>query len=79
MGEIICENYSGVDLMALSLTKLPSDADVKKQMDAVKKQGKEALDQIGHQARELEAQQRVMQSLPPQQPPAPQPQGVPAQ
>ncbi|MBS1082343.1 hypothetical protein [Gluconobacter kondonii] len=77
-GEIISENYSGSDLMALSLTKLPSDADVKKQMDAVKKQGKEALDQIGHQARELEAQQRVMQSLPPQQPPAPQPQGVPA-
>lgn len=79
IGEIICENYSGAELMELALTKLPSDADVKKQVAAIQKQGKAALDQIDAQARELEAQQRVMQSLPPQQSPAPQPQGVLAQ
>ncbi|GAB6854051.1 hypothetical protein [Asaia astilbis] len=78
-GEIICENYSGPELMALSLTKLPSDADIKRQIAAVQKQGKAALEQIEAQAREIEAQQRVMHSLPPQQPPAPQPQGAPAQ
>lgn len=78
-GEIICENYTGADLMDLSLTRLPSDADVQKQVAAVKRQGAEALAQIEHQSNELAAQQRVMQSLPAQQPPAPQTQGVPAQ
>lgn len=79
IGEIICENYSGAELMELALTKLPSDADVRKQVAAIQKQGKSALEQIDAQAREMAAQQRVMQSLPPQQPTAPQPQGEPAQ
>jgi len=77
-GEIICENYSGADLMDLSMTKLPSDADVKNQMETIKKQAAEALVQIGQQAREIEAQQRIMQGMPQPQPAA-QPQGVPAQ
>lgn len=76
-GEIICANFDGKTLLEMSLTKMPTDADIKKQITMIEKQAKEALGHLNGQLQAIE-QQAAMQ-LPPPQPGAPQPQGVPAQ
>lgn len=90
-GEIICANFSGEELLQMSLTKMPTDADIKKQVASVQAQSKDALAHIEQQAREVQAQMRVQHELqagqPPQMPMPPQggpppqqlSQGVPAQ
>lgn len=76
-GEIICENFDGKTLLEMSLTKMPTDADIKKQITLVQKQEREAVEHLNGQLQALQ-QQAAMQLHPPQ-PGAPQPQGVPAQ
>lgn len=78
-GEIICENFDAKTLLEMSLSKMPTDSDIKKQITMVKKQGEQALAHIAGQIREIEARANVQQSVAQAQPPAPQPQGVPAQ
>lgn len=78
-GEIICDNFDGKTLLKMSLTKMPTDADIKKQISLVKKQGEQALAHIRSQFDEMQARQRIQQSIAQPQQGAPQPQGVPAQ
>lgn len=90
-GEIICANFSGKELLQMSLTKMPTDADIKKQVASIQAQSSAALAHIEKQAREVQAQMRVQHELQakqvPQMPMQPQggppsqqlPQGAPAQ
>lgn len=80
-GEIICDNFSGEELLQMSLTKMPTNDDIKRQVGLVKKQAAEALRHIQSQAHEMQAQARIQQALQGVQPQQPQlpPQGAPAQ
>ena len=61
----------------MSLTKMPTDADIKKQITLVQKQEREVVEHLNGQLQAI--QQQATMQLPPPQPGAPQPQGVPAQ
>lgn len=76
-GEIICANFDGKTLLEMSLTKMPTDADIKKQITLVQKQEREAVEHLNGQLQAI--QQQAAMQLPPPQPGAPQPKGVPAQ
>lgn len=75
-GEIIAENFSGTQIMEMSMIHLPSDTDIKKQISDVQEQARRAMQQIEFQAHEIEARARVAQSLAPAMPP-PQPAAAP--
>lgn len=76
-GEIICANFDGETLLEMSLTKMPTDEDIKKQITQIQKQEKQAVEHLNGQLQELQRQAAMqLQATPPG---APQPQGVPAQ
>nr|WP_156102456.1 hypothetical protein [Acetobacter malorum] len=76
-GEIICANFDGETLLEMSLTKMPTDEDIKKQITQIQKQEKQAVEHLNGQLQELQRQAAMQLQAPP--PGAPQPQGVPAQ
>jgi len=66
-GEIIASNFSGKTLMDMALMKMPTDADIKKQiaaLDAQAKTAKEHLAMIAQQLEERAAQQQQIQPPP---------------
>ncbi|WP_336947230.1 hypothetical protein [Asaia sp. HN010] len=67
LGEVIASNYSGKKIMEMSMTHLPTDTDIKKQIRDIESKAKAALEEIEEHAREMQAQVRVQGAL---QPPA---------
>ncbi|MFT8896280.1 MAG: hypothetical protein ABF968_04875 [Acetobacter sp.] len=78
-GEIIAANYDADDLLDLSCQKMPTDADIKKQIGQVNKWRDEAIQHIDGQAEKVRAEMRVQQDLEASQPPQGQPQQIPPQ
>lgn len=64
VGEVIAEHFDAQDLQAIAMTKLPTDADIKKQIGNIKQQAKQALEHLSEQAREITAQQHVQAAMP---------------